>query len=99
VPAPAGLVVAAPVQNTSIRFAAAHYAKLMRIVDLRAADERSPLELPAVITLDDLFARARESSIVSLERVAKARAQIRELAGAFEARQHVRPFGWEDLCA
>lgn len=96
---PAGIVVAAPVTTSAIAHVARHYPDLRHVVDLRAAGERSPLPFPSIITLDALFTGALESAAVSAERVAAARAMIRELAHAFASRQQVRPFGWEDLCA
>lgn len=95
----AGIVVAAPVTNAAVEHVGRHYPGLRHVVDLRAADERAPLPYGSVITLEMLFAAARESAAVSAQRVAAARTMIRDLARAFASRQQVRPFGWEDLCA
>lgn len=95
----AAIVVAAPVSDDDIARVAACYADLRLVVDLRAARERGPVCPAPVVTLDDLFASIQASAAVSAERVACARALIADLAADFAVRAHVRPFGWEDLCA
>lgn len=97
---PAAIVVAAPVSNEAVEQIARGYPRLLRVIDLRSAAERQPF--PAgleVVTLDAIFAAVEASAAASGARLARARRDIAELAVAFERRQQLRPFGWDDLCA
>lgn len=97
---PAALVVAAPATDSAIARVARRYPALQRVVDLRAAEQRGPLDVAApVVTLDDLFTAMQETAAVSTEQVSRARRAIRARAAAFESRPLIRPFGWDDLCA
>ncbi|HUF23551.1 MAG TPA: hypothetical protein VMN81_05430 [Vicinamibacterales bacterium] len=97
---PAAIVIAAPVSNEAVGRVARCYPRLVRVIDLRSAEERRPfaggLE---VVTLDDIFAAVETSAAASEARLARARRDIVDLAVAFERRQLLRPFGWDDLCA
>lgn len=94
------LVIAAPAGSTDLDRIAAGYPNLLRIVDLRPADERTRLEstTPAV-TLDDLFAEAGANTKSATGPVAAARAEVATLGRAYVNRDELRPFGWDDLCA
>lgn len=97
---PAVIVIAAPVSNEAVGQIARVYARLVRVVDLRSAEERQPLAGGLeVVTLDDIFAAVEASAAASEARLAHARRDIAALAIAFERRQLLRPFGWDDLCA
>jgi glutamyl-tRNA reductase len=97
---PAVLVIAAPASAVDLDRIAAGYPGLMRVIDLRPADERSPLaaRVPTV-TLDDLFSEASIDARVASRPVARARAEIETLGRAYANRDELRPFGWDDLCA
>ena len=97
---PAVLVIAAPAGSTDLDRIAAGYPNLLRIVDLRPADERTHLEstTPAV-TLDDLFAEAGTDARSATGPVAAARTDVAALGRAYVNRDELRPFGWDDLCA
>ncbi len=97
---PAVLVIAAPAGSIELNRIAAGYPNLFRIIDLRPADERTPLEsrTPAV-TLDDLFTEAGADARAAAAPVAAARAEAAELGRAYVNRDELRPFGWDDLCA
>lgn len=99
VPGRAAIVVAAPVRAADVQAVARCYPGLARIVDLRSADERDRLAGADVITLDDVFAALEASTAAAAARVQAARQDIRRMAAAFERRQLLRPFGWDDLCA
>jgi glutamyl-tRNA reductase len=98
--APAVLVIAAPIRNDDLGRIARCYARVVRVIDLRSADEREPFDaaLP-VVTLDDVFASVEASAEDTLARVERARRDIRGMAAAFDDRPQLRPFGWDDLCA
>ena len=99
VPGRAAIVVAAPVRAADVRAVARCYPGLARVVDLRSAEERDELTAADVITLDDVFAALEASTAAAAARVEAARQDIRRMATAFERRQLLRPFGWDDLCA
>lgn len=99
VPGRAAIVVAAPVRAAEVDAVARCYPGLARIVDLRSADERDGLSGADVVTLDDVFAALEASTAAAAGRVQAARRDIRRMAAAFERRQLLRPFGWDDLCA
>jgi len=93
------LVVAAPVDADVIARVAATYPALTRIIDLRAADEATPLpEGVPTQTLTDVFAdtQTTEASSTKLD---AARAAAARCGRRFDAREELHPFGWEDLCA
>lgn len=93
------LVVAAPVSSDVIAAVAATYSALRRIIDLRAADEATPL--PAGVpsqTLGDVFANSSVTE-ASAAKVAAARTAAARCGHRFDAREELHPFGWEDLCA
>ena len=93
------LVVAAPVSSDVIAAVAATYPALTRIIDLRAADEATPL--PAGVpsqTLADVFANSGVTE-ASAAKVAAARTAAARCGRRFDAREELHPFGWEDLCA
>ncbi len=95
----AAIIVAAPVRATDIEAVAKCYPGCVRIIDLRAADQRDALACATVITLDDVLAAVEASTRASEQRVETARREIRRLAAAFDQGQLLRPFGWDDLCA
>jgi glutamyl-tRNA reductase len=93
------LVIAAPVDAEAIAIVAAAYPALCRIIDLRAADESTPL--PAGVparTLTDVFADARPTGATRVK-VDAARAAAARCGRRFDTREELHPFGWEDLCA
>lgn len=93
------LVVAAPVDANVIAGVAAVYPALRRVIDLRAADEVTPLPtgIPAQ-TLTDVFADTQNTE-ASSAKIAAARAAAVRCGRRFDAREELHPFGWEDLCA
>jgi glutamyl-tRNA reductase len=94
------LVIAAPAASVDLNRVAAGYPNLVAIVDLRSADDRTPLSAAIpTITLDDLFAEAGAARTPAAGRLAAARADIAALGRAFVNRDELRPFGWDDLCA
>lgn len=101
----AAIIVAAPVRAEQIAVVARCYPSLARVIDLRAAEERDAISGVGgtsgveLITLDDVFAAVDASTAATAARVARAREDIRRMASAFERRQLLRPFGWDDLCA
>jgi len=97
---PSVLVIAAPAASTDLHRIAAGYPQLVAIVDLRSADDRTPLASAApTTTLDDLFAEAGADLAPAAGRVAAARNEIAALGRAYVNRDELRPFGWDDLCA
>jgi glutamyl-tRNA reductase len=97
---PVVLIIAAPARSADLDRIAAGYPGLARVIDLRAADERTPLAIKApALTLDDLFAEASFDARVASRPVAAARAEIAALGRAYANRDELRPFGWDDLCA
>ena len=93
------LVVAAPVATADLLDLRVCYPRLADVVDLRASAERSawPADL-TVVSLDEVFGAA-ERAPASLDRVAAARQAIVAIAREYRPRDHVRPLGWEDVCA
>lgn len=93
------LVVAAPVDAETISRVARVYPSLTQVIDLRAADEVTPLPegVPAH-DLTDIFADAQASN-ASAARIAAARAEAARCGHRFDSREELHPFGWEDLCA
>lgn len=93
------LVVAAPVDGAVIAEVAATYPTLSRIIDLRAADEVTPLPdgVPTQ-TLTDVFADSQTTE-ASRTKLDAARAAAAHCGRRFDAREELHPFGWEDLCA
>ncbi len=97
---PAVLIVAAPVGAADLARVVGGYPHLLGVIDLRSADERTPLDTGApTTTLDDLFAETRPDEAASAGRLAAARAEIAALGRAYVTREELRPFGWDDLCA
>lgn len=97
---PSVLVVAAPAQSADLNRIVAGYPQLLAILDLRPADDRTPLDSTAArTTLDDLFAEAGADAAPAAGRVAAARTEIATLGLAYANRDELRPFGWDDLCA
>jgi hypothetical protein len=93
------LVVAAPVDSATTAGVAAAYSTLVRIVDLRAADEATPLPAGvAVLTLSELFAEARAAEGAA-RKVQAARHAAAGCGHRYDRREELHPFGWEDLCA
>lgn len=97
---PAAVVVAAPASSDVIEAVLAQYADLRMIVDLRGQPDR-PIRVThaPVETLAAIFAElevARESADRQCD---EARAEIVRRSRLFTSAQHLRPFGWEDLCA
>ncbi len=93
------LVVAAPVGQDVIARVAAAYPSLGRIIDLRALEEATPL--PSGVPswgLADVFGDTTASQ-ATLTKVARARSAAQHCGHRFDAREQLRPFGWEDLCA
>jgi glutamyl-tRNA reductase len=99
---PTAVIVAAPVDAASLDAVLACYPSLVAIVDLRASGERTPLP-PApgaiTVTLQDLFDAAPPACAAAATRLQAARGDIARLARAYERREELRPFGWDDLCA
>ena len=93
------LVVAAPAPTADLLNLRACYPRLSEVVDLRASVHGScwPADL-TVVSLEDIFSAA-ERTPASLQRVADARQAIDALARGYRPRDHVRPLGWEDVCA
>lgn len=96
---PTTLVVAAPVSAADLAAVIACYTAIENIVDLRAADQQTPITHEApLLVLADLLAEAARTDVAGL-RLGAARADIRDLAQAFAGREELRPFGWDDVCA
>ena len=94
------IVVAAPVSGSALAAVIACYPRLVAVIDLRSTDERTPLVLDArVVTLEDLFADARQSGTLAAGHVDRARADIHQLGREYDRRLELRPFGWDDVCA
>lgn len=99
-PGPTTLVVAAPVAADALNLVAACYPLLLNVVDLRPADQQTPVDHAApVLVLADLFAEAARTDAAAALRLRAARGDIRDLALAFAGREELRPLGWDDLCA
>jgi glutamyl-tRNA reductase len=96
------MVVAAPIGEHDLNAIARHYPCVSRLIDLRAADQETPIEASVpVVTLSMLLAEgstmASAGSNASVP--AAASAEVRRRARAFACREELRPFGWDDLCA
>jgi glutamyl-tRNA reductase len=97
---PVAVVIAAPVDDASLDAVLSHYATIAVVVDLRAADQVTPLPASLrVVTLSDLFMHANRGASDAPSRVNAAKADIRALARAYAGREELHPFGWDDLCA
>ena len=97
---PTTLVIAAPVSAGDLAAVVGRYAAVENVVDLRSADQQTPVPVDApVVRLADLLAQAASSSGADASQVGAARAEIRALAAAFVRREDIRPFGWDDVCA
>ncbi len=93
------LIVAAPVAAADVEAVAACYLRLLDVIDLRGTIERDSIRVGCrLTTLDDLFRTARRYG-PSSDRIGAAREEIRRMSRAFERRDAMRPFGWDDLCA
>ncbi len=74
------IVIAAPVSAAALDAVLGCYPRIVSVVDLRSSDERTPLALDAhVVTLEDLFAEARQTGTLAAGHVDRARADIRQL--------------------
>jgi glutamyl-tRNA reductase len=94
------IVVAAPASTADLIPMLRCYPCLREIVDLRGTRERSAWLTDArVVSLDDVFASARDLWSAPGARVAAARRAVLDCARAYRDRDQVRPFGWEDVCA
>lgn len=97
----AGLVIAAPLEAIEVE----HWVQqqstgFTKCLDLRGEAETDPLSLPfPVIKLSELFDALRNDRNKLADRVAAARAAIKQLIQCQTQQAQVRPFGWEDLCA
>lgn len=96
-PAATAVVVAAPVSSDAITRVATAYPDVRCVIDLRADDERTPIAVSHVLTLQDLF--SSHQTDVADERLRSARAAAALCGRSFDVREELRPFGWEDLCA
>jgi hypothetical protein len=97
---PLAIVVAAPAEAAALDVVVARYVPVHTVVDLRSADERSPLAIETlVVTLEDLFADARQAGTSAAGHVDRARADIRLLGREYDRREELHPFGWDDVCA
>jgi len=100
VEAPAALVVAAPVPSRDVSRVASRYVALRRLIDLRDDRVAGRLDLQApVVTLQDLFDEMQDAREAAGAQIAAAKGEIADLSRAFDRRDQLRPFGWDDLCA
>lgn len=100
--APLGLIIAAPLSATEIQEWIERSGRTFEtIVDLRGESRNDKLETDGsqVIHFEDILEDLESNRRFALQRVAKAREEIRARAAEFWQRYDVRPFGWEDLCA
>lgn len=97
---PAAVVVAAPAPSGVVEAVLRHYADLRIVVDLRGEPDR-PIHVPhvPVETLAAIFAELELARDAADRRSDAARAEIVRRSRQFASAQHLRPFGWEDLCA
>lgn len=94
------VIVAAPVSASDLRSLLACYPRAVDAIDLRAADQRTPIGGGLrVLTLDDIFRQVQPMTWAATRRLADARREILSLGHAFKQREELRPFGWDDLCA
>jgi glutamyl-tRNA reductase len=97
---PVTMIVAAPVQTVDLQALLECYPQTMEIVDLRAADQRTPFTaVHRVVTLDDIFRQVEPLALETVRRIADARRDVLARGRAFRQREELRPFGWDDLCA
>ena len=97
---PVTIIVAAPVPAADLRPLLACYPRAIDVIDLRAADQRTPFDRGLrVLTLDDIFRQVQPMTLVAARRIADARREILSRGHAFKQREELRPFGWDDLCA
>jgi glutamyl-tRNA reductase len=98
--APATIVIAAPADPADLDAVSRTYARIDRVVDLRAIDQQTPVAFgAALVTLDDLFDEARAAGAAPARSVDAAHRDIEALARAFGQREELHPFGWDDVCA
>jgi glutamyl-tRNA reductase len=98
--APATIVIAAPAAPADLDAVSRTYARVDRVIDLRAIDQRTPIAFgAALVTLDDLFDEARAAGAAPARSVDAAHRDIEALARAFGQREELHPFGWDDVCA
>jgi glutamyl-tRNA reductase len=98
--APATIVIAAPADSADLLAVSRTYARIDRVIDLRAADQRTPVVFGEdLVTLDDLFDEARAAGAAPARSVDAAHRDIEALARAFGQREELHPFGWDDVCA
>jgi glutamyl-tRNA reductase len=96
----AGLVIAAPLPADEIkRWAASQPATFMKCLDLRGEAATDPIQLPAVIKLNEFFEALRSEREKLQEHVDAARSEIRQSVQRQSQQAQFRPFGWDDLCA
>lgn len=94
------VIVAAPAQPADLQSLMACYPCVLEVIDLRAADQRTPFSAELrVVTLDDIFRQAGPMDAEIARRIADARREILSRGRAFRQREELRPFGWDDLCA
>jgi glutamyl-tRNA reductase len=94
------IVVAAPVATSDVMRVASRYGDVACAVDLRAEPD-APLAIGAAIifTLSQIFQDMESARASSSAPIEAARREIARRSLAFAAREQVRPFGWDDLCA
>jgi hypothetical protein len=97
---PATIVIAAPADQADLEAVGRTYARVDRVIDLRAVDQRTSITFgAALVTLDDLFDEARAAGAAPARSVDAAHRDIEALARAFGQREELHPFGWDDVCA
>jgi glutamyl-tRNA reductase len=97
---PAAIIVAAPAPGADLEALLACYLRTLEIIDLRAADQRTPFAGGFhVITLDDIFRQVEPMALDTARRLTDARREAISRGRAFRQREELRPFGWDDLCA
>jgi glutamyl-tRNA reductase len=96
---PTSLIIAAPASPGDVAAVVRAYPALSEVIDLRAADEVSPIARAVpVVTLAALFSAIDEPES-SPPGVRSALDEIQRLAQDYVHRQELHPFGWDDLCA
>jgi glutamyl-tRNA reductase len=97
----ASVVIAAPVGEVDLSAVLAAYPRIADVVDLRAADQQTPIDLCVPLTrLEELLDEGAALALGHRRAApAAAREEARRRAAAFARREQLRPFGWEDLCA
>ena len=98
---PTSVVVAAPIGERDLNGVLHRYSRIVRIIDLRAADQQTRIERRVpTITLGALLEESAAERCTSTAAIPAAMGrEIRRRAHAFACREELRPFGWEDLCA